>query len=162
MLSKNEFKDVFDVHFDAIRSFVFYRCGDMDVASDVAQDVFMKIWEKRDALNGSRITPLLYKMATDCYISHYRKGLCRTNFEQSLTGDDGGDVSPEDELLFRETAAVYAKALEQMPEMQRTVFLMNREDEMKYREIAERLHISVKTVEKHISAALRFLKTKLL
>jgi len=42
MLNKEEFKDVFDIHFDAIRSFVFYRCGDMETASDVAQDVFLK------------------------------------------------------------------------------------------------------------------------
>jgi RNA polymerase sigma-70 factor (ECF subfamily) len=162
MLNKKEFKDVFDAHFDAIRSFVFYRCGDMETASDIAQDVFMKVWEKRESLNGSHITPLLYKMATDCYISHYRKGLCGMNFEQSLARDGDVDNSPEDELLFKETAAIYAEALGQMPEMRRTVFLMNREDGMKYGEIAERLHISIKTVEKHISAALRFLKTKLL
>ena len=46
MLGKTEFKLLFDTYFDAIRSFVFYRCGDANVASDVAQEVFMKVWEK--------------------------------------------------------------------------------------------------------------------
>jgi RNA polymerase sigma-70 factor (ECF subfamily) len=162
MLSKEEFKGVFDVHFDAIRSFVFYRCGDMELASDVAQDVFMRNKEKRHALNGNFIKPLLYKMATDFYISNYRKNQYRMNFEQSLTPEYDGELSPEDELAFGELATTYSKALEKMPDKQRTVFLMSREEGMKYAEIAGCLQISVKAVEKHVSGALRLLRTKLL
>lgn len=162
MLSKEEFKDIFDIHFDEIRSFVFYRCGDGEIASDVAQDVFMKIWEKRSALNGNHIKPLLYKIANDCFVNDYREMQHRMDFEQSLTTEDEGDLSPEDEMLFGESVAAYAKALEQLPEKQRTVFLMSREDGMKYTEISECLCISVKAVEKNITAALRFLRTKLL
>ena len=158
MLNKEEFKNVFDIHFDAIRGYIFYRCGDMDMASDVAQDVFMRVWEKREVLNGNYIKPLLYKMATDFYISYYRKEQLRMSFEQSLLYVEDSERSPEDEMSFNELATSYAKALEQMPEKQRTVFLMSREDGMKYAEIADRLHISVKAVEKHISAALRSLR----
>jgi len=161
-LNKEEFKDVFNVHFDAVRSFVYYRCGDMEMASDVAQDVFMRIWEKRNEWNSHPVKPLLYKMASDFYVSQYRKNLTRIHFEQSLTPDPNSELTPEDELSFRELAAAYTKALGQMPEKQRTVFLMNREDGMKYTEIADCLCISVKTVEKHVSAALQFLRTKLL
>jgi len=158
MLNKEEFKDVFDIHYDAIRSFVFYRCGDMEMASDVAQDVFLRIWEKRNMLNSNYIKPLLYKMATDIYISYYRKEQLRMNFEQSLMYENDSERSPEDDMSFNELTTAYAKALEQMPGRQRTVFLMSREDEMKYSEIADRLHISIKAVEKHVSAALRFLR----
>ena len=71
-------------------------------------------------------------------------------------------VSPEEELLFEELASSYAQALEKMSETQRTVFLMSRNDELKYHEIAECLDISVKAVEKRMSAALQFLRTELL
>ena len=162
MLSKDEFKGVFDAHFDAVRSFVFYRCGDSETASDIAQDVFLKVWEKRFSLNDNYLKPLLYKMANDCFISYYRRNIYRMNFEQSLTPEYDGEPSPEEEMSFKELAATYAKALERMPEKQRTVFLMSREDGMKYAEIADCLHLSVKMVEKHVSAALRFLRTKLL
>jgi len=161
MLNKEEFKDVFDIHYDAIRSFVFYRCGDMEMASDVAQDVFLRIWEKRNMLNGNYIKPLLYKMATDVYISYYRKEQLHKNFEQSLMYENDSERSPEDDMSFNELVTTYAKALEQMSEKQRTVFMMSREDEMKYSEIADRLHISTKAVEKHVSAALRFLRKKM-
>ena len=161
MLSKEEFKEIFDTHFDNIRSYVFYRCGDTELASDIAQDVFLKVWEKRNALDCIHIKQLLYKMATDCFISDYRKMLCRLSFAESMTRENDGELTPEDDLAFSELAATYAQTLEQMTEKQRTVFLMNREDGMKYAEIAGHLQISVKAVEKHISAALRLLKLKI-
>jgi len=161
MLNKEEFKVVFNEHFEAIRNYVFYRCSDIETASDIAQDVFLKVWEKRNALNGSQIKPLLYKMASDCFISDYRKNQNRINFEQSLTYEQDYEYSPDEEFSFNELASAYAKALERMPEKQRTVFLMSREDGMKYGEIADCLHLSVKAVEKQMSAALQFLRNSL-
>ena len=162
MLDKDEFKVVFDAHFDAVRNYVFYRCGDIETASDVAQDVFLKVWEKRHALNSDHIKPLLFKMASDFFISDYRKNQCRINFEQSLMFEPDSACTTDDEVSFNELVAEYAKALEEMPEKQRMVFLMSREEGMKYAEIADCLHVSVKAVEKHLSAALRFLRTRLL
>jgi len=161
-MKKKEFKDIYDTHFDAIRSFVYYRCGDPEMASDVAQDVFMRIWEKRFDWNGNDLKPLLYKIASDCYISNFRKEQCRMNFEQSMVTTVDVAYSPDEEMSFNELAATYKRVLEQMSEKQRAIFLMNREDGMKYAEIALSLQISVKSVEKYMSAALRILKAKLL
>jgi RNA polymerase sigma-70 factor (ECF subfamily) len=132
------------------------------MASDMAQDVFMKVWEKREHLNERNLKSLLYKMANDLVISNYRKSVIRNDFAQSMTLQSEVSLSPEDEMVFEELAAAYTQALEKMPEAQRTVFLMSRNDELKYNEIAECLGISVKTVEKRMSAALQYLKTKLL
>lgn len=162
MLNKTEFKQLFDKYFDTIRSFIFYRCGDADAASDMAQDVFMKIWEKREQLYSLNIKSLLYKIANDMVISNYRKSSTRCDYEQSMTVLDNSLLSPEEKLNFDELASTYAKALEKMPETQRVVFLMSRNDELKYHEIAGYLDISVKTVEKRMSAALHFLRTELL
>ncbi|MCS2956799.1 sigma-70 family RNA polymerase sigma factor [Bacteroides salyersiae] len=148
MLNKAEFKQIFDRYFDTIRSFIFYRCGDVDAASDMAQDVFMKIWEKRDQIDTSQIKALLYKISNDMVISNYRKNTTRLDYEQSMTTNNEAQLSPEEELNFQELSASYAKALEQMPEIQRVVFLMNRNDEMKYQEIAECLQLSVKACGK--------------
>ncbi len=161
MLSKAEFKQLFDSYFDTIRSFIYYRCGNADMASDMAQDVYMKVWEKREQLSNQNLKSLLYKMANDLVISNYRKDTTRNDFTQSMTLQN--DVrSPEEELAFKELASSYAEALDTMPETQRMVFLMSRNDELKYHEIAECLDISIKAVEKRISAALQFLRTKLL
>ena len=95
-------------------------------------------------------------------ISNYRKDTTRVDFEQSMTAFNDSPLSPEDELAFEELSSSYAKALEQMPETQRVVFLMSRNDELKYSEIAECLDIGVKAVEKRMSAALQYLRTELL
>ncbi len=162
MLNKAEFKQIFDRYFDTIRSFIFYRCGDVDAASDMAQDVFMKIWEKREQINTVELKPLLYKIANDMVISSYRKNNTRMDYEQSMAMQSETQQSAEEELNYQELSASYAKALEQMPEIQRVVFLMNRNDEMKYQEIAECLQLSVKAVEKRMSGALQYLRTQLL
>ncbi len=161
MLSKTEFQQVFEAHFDAIRGFIFYRCGDADVASDIAQDVFMKIWEKRSRLDATYLKPLLYKMASEMVISNYRKENTRQDFARSIGWEQPTSLSPEEEILYKEYAAMYAQALEQMPETQRVVFLMSRNDGLTYPEIAGLLTISVKAVEKRMSAALQRLKVKL-
>ena len=162
MISKIEFKQLFDKYFDAIRSFVYYRCGDIEAASDITQDIFLKVWEKREQFSGSDIKSLLYKMANDMVISNYRKEQSQFNFEQSIVVEENFDASPEEILHFEELKRSYAKALDNMPENQRTTFLMNRNDGLKYSEIAERLDLSVKAVEKRISMALHYLKKELL
>jgi RNA polymerase sigma-70 factor (ECF subfamily) len=162
MLGKTEFRLLFDTYFDAIRSFVFYRCGDKDVASDVAQEVFMKVWEKRHQWSNDNLKPLLYKMANDMLVDAIRKTANQSDFETNMILEDQSALSPEEEMVHKELASQYAKALEEMPEGQRIVFLMSRNDELKYHEIAERLEIGIKAVEKRMSAALRFLKTEFL
>jgi len=162
MLNKIEFKKLFDTYFDTIRNFVFFRCGDEDTASDITQEVFMKVWEKREQLCNDNLKALLYKMANEMTISNHRKVKNRNDFEQSMTLSDESDLSPEDEMIFTEFRSLYAKALKLMPETQRVVFLMSRYEELKYHEIAKRLNISVKAVEKRMSAALQFLRNELI
>lgn len=162
MISKTEFKELFDKYFDTIRRFVYYRCGDIETASDITQEVFMKIWEKREQFEVSDIKSLLYKIANDKLISDYRKGQTWLNFEQSMTIEQDYDASPEEIVQFEELKTTYSKALADMPENQRVTFLMNRNEGLKYHEIAKNLNISIKAVEKRISTALAYLKKELL
>ena len=159
-LTKQEFKQVFDQYFDDLRSFIYYRSGDEELATDVAQDVFMKIWEKQVQWEGKKTLALMYKMASNQFISVYRRKKLELNYRNTLDmGQD--DVSPVERAQFNEMNMRYEKALEELSEKQRVVFLMSRMDGLKYYEIAERLNISVKAVEKRMKFALRDLKMKL-
>lgn len=160
-MNKLQFKEVFDAYFNTIRRFIYYRCGNEDKASDMAQDVFLTVWEKRDKLDSSNIKSLLYKMASDMVVSDLRKVIVRQNYAKGVVYC-GDEISVHDELQYEETQRRYAQALDEMPEQQRVTFLLSRNDELKYAEIAEMLNISVKAVEKRMSAALQFLRTKLL
>jgi len=155
-LTREQFKELFDNHFDAVRNYIYYRSGDGDMATDIAQEVFIKIWEKQPA-QYDNIAGLLFKIARDMFISHYRKEKIIARFR--LNAKDGHDGrSPEDQIMFEEMKDKYEHVLASMPEKQRTVFLMSRMEQLKYHEMAERLGLSVKAVEKRMNLALATLK----
>lgn len=160
-MNKEQFRYIFDTYFDSIRSFVYYRTSSEETADDIAQDVFMQFWERRERFELSNVKALLYKMASDSVVSHYRRQDVRLDFSRNIQSDEK-TISPEDELQFEELSQKYAEILAKMNKGQREVFLMSREESLKYKEIANRLGISVKTVEKRMSAALTILKTKLI
>jgi RNA polymerase sigma factor (sigma-70 family) len=159
-LTKEEFKILFDKHFDSVRSYLFYRGADKELATDLAQDVFMRIWEKQLAIEPKGILRLLYKIAGDMFISRYRRETLELNYRKTLKFNDS-DVTPDERLQYNELKENYAKALAQLNEKQRIVFLMSRMEGLKYHEIAERLNISVKAVEKRMSSTLAYLKKAL-
>lgn len=160
MLKKEDFKLLFDSYFEDVRRYIFYRSGDEDLATDVAQDTFMKIWEKRDNIDTKKVKGLLFKIANDLFISAYRKKKVAFNFFNNFEPNEKG-LTPEDNLNYNELKRAYESALKSMPEKQRVVFLMNRVDEFKYKEIAEKLNLSVKAIEKRMSLALEHLRKEL-
>ncbi|MRX47648.1 RNA polymerase sigma-70 factor [Pedobacter puniceum] len=160
-MEKDDFKKLFDTYFDAIKNYIFYRIGDIDVATDITQDIFTRIWEKQIVIDISQAKYLLYKMAKDMLVSKYRrlevenKYTTRMQFEMT-------ELTEAHDYDYKQLKNQYEDALNKLPEKQRTVFLMSRMDELKYAEIAERLDISIKTVEKRMSNALFYLRKVLI
>ena len=159
-MTKDQFNICFNKFFDPIRSFIYFRCGDQEVATDIAQDSFMKIWEKNLEYNENQIKGLLYKISKELWISRYRKLDSARKFELNLTYEDER-ITPEDLLEYDELRVKYEEVLSILPENQREVFLMSRMEDLTYKEIAERLDIGVKAIEKRMSLALRTLRKEL-
>ena len=159
-MTKEQFKILFDLYFDDIRSYLYYRCGDTSVSTDLAQDTFMRIWEKQMDVQPEKDTGLLYKIAGDLFVSYYRRGRIWKYPPQEIQFEQQG-TTPEDELQYKELQESYEKALMKLPENQRIVFLMSRTEELSYQEIATRLSLSVKAVEKRMSGALTRLRKEL-
>ena len=155
-MTRAQFKDLFDKHFDSVRNYIYYRSGDAETATDIAQETFLRIWVKQPS-DLDHITGLLFKIASDEFINQYRKQKVMSKFRLNVKPDQAGR-SPEDQMMFEELKERYELALAKLPEKQRTVFLMNRMEQLKYNEIAERLGLSVKAIEKRMNLALTFLK----
>jgi len=159
-LTPKDFKMIYDTHFDDLRRYLIYRSGDQDLSGDIAQNVFMKVWTKKIELASGNIKSLLFKMATDEFISHIRRKKVERAYSDSidlrlLQESDNGD----DEL--KDKKEQFKKALNQLPEKQRTALLMNKMQGLTYEEIAESLNLSEKAIEKRISQALGTLKQNL-
>jgi RNA polymerase sigma-70 factor (family 1) len=159
-LKKEEFKILFETYFEDVRRYILYRSGNDEMATDIAQDTFLRIWEMQLTIDYKKVKGLLFKIAGDLFISNYRREQVAYNFFNTFQPNNKS-ISPEDELNFQELKIAYDTALKTMPEKQRTVFLMNRIDELKYKEIADQLGLSVKAIEKRMSQALDHLKTHL-
>lgn len=156
-MTPKDFKMIYDTHFDDLRRYLIYRSGDQDLSGDIAQNVFMKVWTKKIELTSGNIKSLLFKMATDEFISHIRRKKVERAYSDSIDmrlvqESDNGD----DEL--RDKKEQFKKALNQLPEKQRTALLMNKMQGLTYEEIAESLNLSEKAIEKRISQALGTLK----
>ncbi len=158
-MTQQDFKQCFDQYFDPIRNYLYYKCGNSDLATDIVQDIFLKVWEKPIDVKSKTIKPLLYKMANDALIDHFRKHMVANKYLERLDLKFNTN-SPEEILQFEELKQQYEISLSTLGEKQRTVFLMSRMENLTYKEIAERLSISVKAVEKRMSQALKVLKQK--
>lgn len=159
-MTKEDFKECFENHFDRIRNYIYYRCGDTELATDVAQETFLKIWEKNMDYDPIKTKSLLYKIAKEHWISLYRKQESAAKYRFSLSWPENSNEI-EEQINYQELKKKYESALESMSVGQREVFLMSRMDQMTYKDIAESLSISVKAIEKRMHLALTTLKKNL-
>ena len=159
-MTKEQFKTLFDRYFDDIRRYLYYRSGDEALATDLAQDTFMRIWEKEMVPMPGSDAGLLYKIAGDLFVSHTRRDKLRKEAPDRIRFEQSSRT-PEEELQFKELQEKYEKALIKLPENQRVVFLMSRMEELTYQEIAARLSLSVKAVEKRMTGALSRLRKEI-
>ena len=158
-MTAKDFKMIYDEHFDDLRRYLIYRSGDQDLSGDIAQNVFMKVWTKKIEIASGNIKSLLFKMATDEFISHIRKKKVEKEYTESIDLKLIREPDNNDDLL--EKKVLFQKALNQLPEKQKTAFLMNKMQGLTYKEIAEILNLSQKAIEKRIGLALKALKQNL-
>ena len=156
-MTRDEFKMIFDTYFSGVRNYIYYRSGDSDLATDVAQETFMRLWEKMPRLVNGNIKALLFKISGDILITHLRKQKVALKFSSRVRNEELSE-SPYDLMHYKELLTKYEKALESLPEKQRKVFLLSRMDGMRYFEIADYLGVSLKAVEKRMKNALDYLK----
>jgi RNA polymerase sigma-70 factor (family 1) len=159
-INEADFDNIFTRWYEPVRNFVYYKSGDIQVAEDIAQDVFLKIWEKREGIRIETVKSLLYKVATNLFLNRMEHHKVLLKFippdpsEMKVAG-------PDFELEMKEFDKKLQTALTDLDEKQRTVFLMNRIDGFTYLQIAETMGLSVKAIEKRMEKAIAFLKKRI-
>jgi len=161
-LNLRQFEQLYKSHFLHLCNFADQYVADSDISKDVVQKVFITLWERRNQmdLNQSIKSYLFTAVKNRClnYIRDHKKYRSRT-----LDLDCGDiEVATQDgSIEMEELQDQIDKALDTLPEKCRIVFEMSRFQDMKYKAIAQKLSISEKTVEAHMSKALRTLRLSL-
>ncbi len=143
---------------------------DLDTAREIVQDVFFRIWEKRTSLpNDISLKSYLYtSVRNKCldYLKHlnveyeYEKMRGREVHESGNSSSNTTD-HPLDGIITEELENAIKDSIENLPDKCKEIFEMSRHRGLKYREIAEELNISIKTVETQMSRAIHSLKNEL-
>lgn len=157
---KKWFKEIFDEHHDYIRNYLYYLSGDADLSDDLVQDVFLKIWEKRESVKKESILPFLFTIARHLYFKNHRRKAINLKFFSSWE-EPANEVSAEYMMELKEFDQRLQVAISQLPEKTRTAFLLSRMDDMSYADIAKSFGLSIKAIEKHISKAKKFLRDQI-
>lgn len=138
--------------------------GDKDVAKDIIQEVWISLWEKKaeiknDNIEGYLMTAVRYKVYNKFRNSKYQNKLIE-EFTYKLKVDQGTS-NIDDFINFNTTKKHIDAIISKLPRRCKEVFELSRFDGMKNNEIAEKLNISQRTVETHISNAIKVIKANL-
>ena len=157
------FEQVFKTHFKRLHAYAFTILRDEEEAEEMVQQVFFKLWERNEnlSLTGS-VSAYLYRAVHNESLNYIKHQKVRSDHKLHVAYSMKNEVEhPEKKIKAGELGKKIHSALNELPEQCRTIFQMSRFDELKYREIAEKLGISVKTVENQMGKALKLLRAKL-
>jgi RNA polymerase sigma-70 factor (ECF subfamily) len=160
---KKQFESLFRSSYVSLVRYARTLVKDHDNAEEIVQDLFYRIWKDREKINiESSLNGYLFRSVHNrClhFIEHNRiveKHAEEMSFKQSETPENPSDI-----LNYKELQAKIARILEKLPERCGKIFYMNRFEGLKYTEIAERLSVSVKTVEANMGRALKEFRKEL-
>lgn len=162
--SKEElFTSYFRIYYEPICAYVYKIVGNMEIAKGIGQNVFIKLWEKGNLKEPSPVVKSFLYVAAhyesidylrhNKFISQYRKEIILkyANEAESLS----------DLYLSKNLKQTLEREIANLPPRCKTIFIMSRYENLKYKDIAEKLGISVKAVEAQISKGLQILRSKI-
>lgn len=156
--SQDSLRQLYELYGGQVYRYVGLYVRDRNAVDEIVSDVFMALWNNRRALQQvSNFQGYIYRVAKFKAVDHIRRDRSR----MSLVNDDmlelfaGTDTSPEDDCISDETVRKINSAIESLPPKCRMAFKLIREDKMKYKEAAELMDVSVKTLESHIRLAMK-------
>ncbi|MEZ4959380.1 MAG: RNA polymerase sigma-70 factor [Saprospiraceae bacterium] len=159
---KSALKELFEAHYRAVCAAIHRLVGERGVTEDLAQQVFIRFWEKRQSITITTSPgAYLHRMAVNEALAFLRTRKNQQPDEITPATPFAPEADVEENFLHGELEQHIHQAIDTLPPRCRAVFQLSRFEELSYQEIADQLDISVKTVEHQIGKALRVLREKL-
>ena len=158
------FERVFRQYYTSLCLYAFGITGRKDISEEVVQDVFYNIWKERENIRIlCSVKSYLYGAVKNQSLRYQEHLLVQDRHRDYVLNNNNqsADYSPQEELEYKELEEVINRTLKKLPERRMQIFRMHRVDGKKYKEIAERFSISVKTVEAEMTKAYRALRQEI-
>jgi RNA polymerase sigma-70 factor (ECF subfamily) len=154
---------IYKIYHQRIYSFAFSYLKMTEDAMDIVHEVFMKLWEHRAQIEADgNIESLIFTIARNTILSTFRKKASERKYLDHLTALSITEDSGTEELLdYQFMKEQVDELIDQLPPKRRTIFMISRNEGLANKEIAEKLNISEKTVEDHMTKALAFLRSRM-
>ncbi len=160
---KTNFEQLFKEHFKGLYAYAITIIKDEMMAEEIVQQVFCKIWEKREQLEiHTSAKAYLYKTVYHDSLNYLKhKKVMAAYAMHAIRQSDKETENASGKVLAGELNEHIRTALNELPEQCRTIFQMSRFEGLKYQEIADELSLSVKTIENQMGKALKLMRIKL-
>ena len=161
--TKADFEALFNAHYSDLCAYANNFLKDVDASEEVVQEVLFKLWTNKDrVVITTSVKSYLFRSVRNACLNVLKHLNIREEYksynEEMLRV---AEQSSEDEMMFSELQEKIRRAIDKLPMERRKIFIMSRYDGLKYQEIADKLNISVKTVENQMVKALKFLRLEL-
>jgi RNA polymerase sigma-70 factor (ECF subfamily) len=161
--NKNAFEFLFKSHYANLCGYAVKYVWDLQQAEEIVQDLFYNLWSKRsDLYISSSIESYLFRAVRNACLNYLKHKKIRdeyaSNVIQAFSAGTGLDENPVETLELKKKID---ESIDSLPPERKRIFLLSRSEGLKYKEIADKLGISVKTVEAQMGKALKFLREEL-
>ena len=154
------FETLYQRHAGAMYAYAFRKVPVPAIVEDLLQEVFTNVYRRRTELAHIENVPsYLYNALRNRIFNELRNSLLHEQHHQQMPSGQTADLHINYDL--RELEKAFAAALDKLTERSREIFLLSRRDHLSYKEIAEKLGISVKAVEKHMTRSLGLMREEL-
>lgn len=154
------FEEIYNQYRSKIYTYALKISKSTVVAEEIVQEVFIKIWQKREQLNPELHFGAYLKKITLNHVLNHLKKVAR---EKTLQDELFNYLSlirnnAEDSLLEKELLKTYEEAIAQLPPQKKIIYQLSRNEELSHDEIAKKLNISKNTVKNHMVEATKFIR----
>ena len=143
-----------------VHTYAYQLSKSADTAEEIVQEVFIKIWQKKEQINVELpFEPYIRKITLNHVLNHLKKVAREKALQEQvfLTIESSSNRTEED-LLEKELRKIYQEAIAQLPAQKKIIYQMSRVEELSHEEIAQKLSISKNTVKNHMVEASRFIR----